>query len=549
MSREAFHALSEEFVSTSFRLDPITATLAGVHDYDAELGDPSRGAVRRRTEWLREMTRRLETEVDRAVLSPSEEIDCRLLESRLRAGRIVWETQQEAERNPVQYPDTCLYGAYLVFMREFAPLSERLDPLLGRLERTRPYLRMAQETLGDCPALFIELAAEVADSGAEFVDDVRGALRVSLHDEIDRIDAACDEARAGFEEFSHWLREEKMKEAKGAFPIGREAFDARLREEHLLPYDADALEKVGWDVLRATQEEMKTLAERIAPGRSWHELIAETKRQHPSPERLLDVYRDEMRNVREFVVSKRLAPMPDGEELEIVETPPFDRSRTPYAAYLMPGAFDAVQRGYFYVTPVDLTKPREEQEEQLQGHNSYSIPLVALHEAYPGHHQQCCWANKANSSLRKLADSAVLAEGWALYCEELFHEQGYYTEPLTRLYQLKDLAWRAARVVLDCRLHTGQMSFDEAVEFLVREPMLERPNAIAEVKRYTLTPTQPMSYVVGKQELLGLREEVRRRLGERFDLHDFHAAVLLAGAMPVSLVRDEVMQRLGLRSA
>jgi uncharacterized protein (DUF885 family) len=240
--------------------------------------------------------------------------------------------------------------------------------------------------------------------------------------------------------------------------------------------------------------------------------------------------------------------MPDGEELAIVETPAFDRSRVPYAAYLMPGAFDPQQRGFFYVTPVDVSKSPEEQEEQLRGHNTLSIPLTSLHEAYPGHHQQCCWANKAESRLRKLADSAVLAEGWALYCEELFHEQGYYENPLTRLYQLKDLAWRAARVVLDAQLHTGRIGVDDAVEFLVREAMLERPNAVAEVKRYALTPTQPMSYVVGKQELLRLRENVRRRLGERFDLHDFHGAVLRAGALPVGLVRDEVLQGLGISS-
>jgi uncharacterized protein (DUF885 family) len=546
MSQAAFHALADEFFDTTLRLDPITATLAGVHEFDAELGDPSRGAVRRRVEWLREISRRLESEVDPAALTPAEEIDRRYLTSRLAGARIVWETQQEAERNPVQYADTCLYGAYLVFMREFAPLPERLGPLLGRLERTRPYLRAARETLGDCPRLFVDLAAEVADSGAEFVNDVRSALRAALPAESTRVDAACDEARAGFLEYARWLREEKAPESSRPFPIGQEAFDARLRDEHLLPYDAEGLEKMGWEVLRATQEEMRAQAERIAPGRTWHELIAETKRHHPSPERLLDVYRDEMRRVREFVVAKRLAPMPDGEELEIVETPPFDRSRTPYAAYLMPGAFDAVQRGFFYVTPVDATKSPAEQEEQLQGHNLHSIPLVALHEAYPGHHQQLCWANKVGSRLRKLADSAVLAEGWALYCEELFHEQGYYEQPLTRLYQLKDLAWRAARVVLDCRLHTGRIGFDEAVEFLVREPMLERPNAIAEVKRYALTPTQPMSYVVGKQVLLALRDEVQRRLGDRFDLHDFHAAVLQAGTLPVALVRDEVLQRFGL---
>ena len=90
------------------------------------------------------------------------------------------------------------------------------------------------------------------------------------------------------------------------------------------------------------------------------------------------------------------------------------------------------------------------------------------------------------------------------------------------------------------------MSFDEAVEFLIKEALLERTNAIAEVKRYTTSPTQPMSYLTGKSVIQGLREEMKARLGARFDLHDFHAAVLQAGTLPVTLVCDEVRERFGL---
>jgi uncharacterized protein (DUF885 family) len=235
-----------------------------------------------------------------------------------------------------------------------------------------------------------------------------------------------------------------------------------------------------------------------------------------------------------------------GEELQVIETPEFERSRIPYAAYLEPGPFDKVQKGSFYVTPVDLKGSKEEQEATLEGHNSHSLPICALHEAYPGHHLQLCWANRAKSRLRKLGDSPVLAEGWALYCEEMMYEEGFYRDPLERLFQLKDSCWRAARVIIDARLHTGQMGFDEAVEFLVQEAMLERPNAEAEVRRYTETPTQPMSYAVGKRALLELRDEIRGKLGDAFDLHDFHSAVLQAGTIPVGLVRQEVLERLEL---
>ena len=134
-----------------------------------------------------------------------------------------------------------------------------------------------------------------------------------------------------------------------------------------------------------------------------------------------------------------------------------------------------------------------------------------------------------------------------MYCEELMWEQGYFTaDPLTRLFQLHDLQFRACRAVLDAALHAGRMSPEEAVAYLVEEVMLDPALATREVQRYCMTPTQPMSYLVGKLQILELRSEAQRRLGHRFHLHDFHAALLASGTIPPALVREELWPRLGL---
>ncbi|TMQ64162.1 MAG: DUF885 domain-containing protein [Candidatus Eisenbacteria bacterium] len=226
------------------------------------------------------------------------------------------------------------------------------------------------------------------------------------------------------------------------------------------------------------------------------------------------------------------------------DTPVFERSTLPYAAYLPPAPFDEDQTGFFYVTPIDLSRRKEEQEQQLEGHNYAGLPLTVVHEAFPGHHLQLCHANRSGSRLRRLADSNVFAEGWALYCEDLMHEQGFFVDRITRLYQLKDLLWRACRVVIDVGLHTGTMSFMQAVDYLVDQAMLERVNAVIEVKRYTMTPTQPMSYLVGKLELLAIRRDAEQRLGDRFSLAEFHRALLASGTLQPALVREELKARL-----
>src|SRR5450755_3412724 len=101
-------------------------------------------------------------------------------------------------------------------------------------------------------------------------------------------------------------------------------------------------------------------------------------------------------------------------------------------------------------------------------------------------------------------------------------DEGMTDDPRVRLFQLKDQLWRACRVVIDVKFHTGRMTFDEAVEMLVGIARLERPNAIGEARRYTQSPTQPMSYLTGKQQILELRERERARLGNSFDLRAFH---------------------------
>jgi uncharacterized protein (DUF885 family) len=168
------------------------------------------------------------------------------------------------------------------------------------------------------------------------------------------------------------------------------------------------------------------------------------------------------------------------------------------------------------------------------------MDIVALHEAYPGHHLQLVHANGHPSRLRRFFTNNVFCEGWALDCEQLMRDLGFIGSPIGHLMQLRDQLWRACRVVIDAGLHTRGMTVEEAVRWLVEEARLEEPNAISEVKRYTTSPTQPMSYLIGKREVLRLRDEYRGRVGDGFTLRAFHDALLSHGTIPPALVRQEL---------
>jgi len=321
------------------------------------------------------------------------------------------------------------------------------------------------------------------------------------------------------------------------FATGREVFDYLLRRRHYLDYDADTLHAKGWELFNDTLRQMEETARRIDPSQTWEEIVGRLKGDHPEPGTLLDTYREEMARSRQFVIDHGIVDIPPGEELVIEETPAFERAIIPYAAYLPPAPFEKEQVGRFWVTPVDTSASPETQEQQLRDHNNFGIPVTALHEAYPGHHLQLCWANRAGSDIRKVIDSTLFAEGWAFYCEELMEDLGFISGPEYRLIRLKDQLWRAGRIILDTALHTKGMTVDEAVDFFVTKVHMERPNALAEVRRYTSTPTQPMSYLIGKLEILKLVEDYKAAKGAAFNMRAFHNELLSHGTIPPAVVR------------
>jgi uncharacterized protein (DUF885 family) len=188
------------------------------------------------------------------------------------------------------------------------------------------------------------------------------------------------------------------------------------------------------------------------------------------------------------------------------------------------------------VTPVAKGATAEEAERQLAAHNEYDIPGTVWHEAYPGHHLQFVYAKGLRSKVRKLNDSPLLSEGWGLYCEELAHETGYYTDRRERVMQLNWRLQRAARILLDVRLHLGRIGWEEAVGFLVEKVRLNRPQAESSVNAYTQAPTYFPAYLLGMLEIVRFREARRAAEGARFSLRAFHERLLSFGNVPPALI-------------
>jgi uncharacterized protein (DUF885 family) len=195
-----------------------------------------------------------------------------------------------------------------------------------------------------------------------------------------------------------------------------------------------------------------------------------------------------------------------------------------------PGKFDSKQIGIYIVTrPSDVRN--------LGKHLNYpSIVNTAVHEGFPGHFLQMAVSNRG-SFVRLLAGGTETIEGWAHYCEEMMMEHGFNRSPEVRFVQVNDAIWRAVRIIVDVKLSRGEMSFDEAVDMLMKEAGMSREAAVAEVRRYTLTPGYQLSYLLGKHMILKLRDEVKKKMGNKFSERFFHDTVAANGELPIFLLR------------
>ncbi len=531
-----FDRLIDEYLAFVWKASPIKATYDGIHIYDHELNNVERDFLQDIHNKNKDYLKQLEN-IEEKNLTDEERIDWQLLKNNLEVKIRSFEEIRPWERQPFIYPGICSDAVYLLFLREYAPIEERAAAILSRLKQIPRVLNDSKGNLKDSPTIFTKLAIDIIDGGLNIVETIvaeLGAVVPTLKTELDK---AGNQASAALAEYQRFLKNEYMPKSKGDFAIGSDLFNFILAREHMLPYSTDEILEIGKEAKRSTEDEMMSIAKTIDAKKPWWEVVKDIKEHHPQASELLSTYKREMEAARQFVKEKDLVTIPPGEELEVIPTPPSQRPIMPYAAYMDPAPFEKKQKGYFFVTPVEENLPKEKQEEMLRGHSIYGIPVIALHEGYPGHHLQLVHANMMKRKMRRVFETTVFIEGWALYCEEMMADAGFYSDPRTKLLKLKDQLWRACRVIIDVGLHTKTMDYAQAVDFLVDNAKLERVHAEKEVTRYTFTPTQPMSYLIGKKQILELRKDYEKKLGKTFQLKTFHDKLISFGSIPICLIR------------
>lgn len=529
---ERFEQLATAYFESSYRASPTSATDLGIHEYDHLLDDMSQVAIRTRIAELKTFRKKFRAHGTRGLQNGAT-TDLALIQNDIEVELWFLDDTRDWETDPSYYVADPFFSIFLLASRDFAPIDERVENLTARLEQVPDLLSAARANLKNPPHILTEIGIEETFGAIEFCETLIPQLAQELKP-TQKLQRAVKNTRSALRAFLVYLQDDLTLTSTGKLGIGSKQYAKILRNEHMLPYTIAQVVAMGERVFQATERELAAWAKRIDKTKSWREIIAAARAEFPARHRLLPAYRHEVKRLREFVRERDLVTLPP-EDCQVVETPPFDRALNSFAAYIAPGPFEKNQRGQFWVTPIDTTAPRAQQIEQLEAHCNYLYPVTAAHEAYPGHHVQLVRANQVGSRWRKHFSSSIFAEGWALYCEELMNQAGYYSDPRMRLFQLQDRLWRAARVITEIGMHCYDSSMDDAARFLVDKVGLSRAAARAETRRYIAEPGQPMSYLIGELEVERLRKKFKR-----LPLKKFHDLLLDSGTIPFVLVEREM---------
>jgi len=519
-------ALVDDYVAELCEESPATASFLGIPGHDHRSPDLSAAGFLRRERqddrWLERLASLADDELD-----GDERIDRDFLAAELR-GRGVMRDWAEWRRSPDTYATGALMGVLTLLTHRTLPEPELVTAVEARL-LAMPELLLAGEAnleaelaspllvrraVGQCHAAEVYtrdlVAAEVADDKGRSRLTEAGAL-----------------ASEAFVKFRRFL-EDLSDRAEGSHAIGAARYTALLRQRELLEDDAHSLRERGREAYDRLDAEMGEVARAIDGADDWRAAVQRLNDDRPAdPDEMRAGYEQWTQRARTFVVERELVTLPDDEECRVVPSPTFQRPMLAVASYFPPPVFGTSRTGHFFVPyPPDGTGP-DEVAERLANNSFPAMPTISVHEAYPGHHWH--FTVLADSRpLRRVHRSTYFVEGWGLYVEKMMREQGFFSDPGQELAHLDFRIFRAARIVVDVGLHTGEMEVDEAVAWMRDHTSLSEPNARAEVARYCAWPTQASSYLTGSLE-------IERLASAAGDLRAFHDTIAASGGLPIAL--------------
>lgn len=554
------HELFRRYLDGVFEMRPVSATRLGDARFDDRMTDVSEAA---RAGWLahdRRTLASLRREVDPGRLSAAGRIDYGMFRAEL--VRDIWlaENARPFEEDPRVYGNEINDAIYLLLVQSRQPLEVRVANCIARMERIPAVVEAARRTLKRPAPSVLDTAIRQNRGAIDFfareVGELgRGAARSA------ELGAAAARVAAVLRDYQGFLEGDLKQRATGDWRLGARKFKRKFEltmdagvsaDQTLADAEAEFRRVRGEMYVLARQDWSRRFGGRALPpddeaGReeTIRAVLEAVGREHGEAEQLVTDARATVERIRAFIRERGILRLPDPDRCEVIEMPEFRRGNS--LAYLDSAPpLDPDGRSFYAVSPPLADWGADRVRSLLEEYNRHMLQILTIHEAYPGHYVQLEYSNRSGSLLRRVLQSGVFIEGWAVYTEQMMLDEGYGAGDVAlRLSQLKFYLRAVVNAILDHRMHCLGMTDAEAMRLMVDGAFQTESEARLKVIRAKQSSVQLSTYFVGRMAMYRLRQEMQRELGSRFELGRYHEAVIGAGSIPVKYLEESVRAALG----
>jgi len=556
---ERLETFFKAHLEESFRLRPLDATILGEHRFDHLLDDIS---VTARGGWLNQQKKSLatlNTTIPFSELSANGKVDFEILRDELLRNIWLAENTKPFEEDPRTYGSYINDSVYSLLTQSTLPKEKNIENAIARMKQIPRIIATAKVTIHNPPRPVLDTAILQNRGAISFYEkglfDLVGetSQRETLKQAANVV---VDELKA----YQKFLETDAIPEANGNWRLGKEKFSRKLEMVLDIDLNADQVLAEANEEFTRVQRDMYVVARqlwsRYFPAKplppddaAGHRetiglVIAAVSKEHGQPEALILDARATVTSIKSFIRDQDILRLPEPDRCQVIEMPEFRRGNS--LAYLESALpLDPNGSSFYAVSPPPAIWGESEVRSFLEEYNRHMLQILTIHEAYPGHYVQLEYSNRVPSMIRRVLQSGVFVEGWAVYTEQMMLDQGYGNGELAlRLNQLKFYLRAVANTILDHKMHCTDMTDEQALRFLVDEAYQSAGEAKLKIVRAKQSSVQLSTYFTGRMAHYRLRQEIQREQGDKFELGRFHEAVLDHGSVPVKFLPQLVRTRL-----
>ncbi len=555
-----FENFRDYFVESLWRISPSDAIYAGYHKYDSLLAAPTAENRQLALNEYKSLADSIKS-FDEKKLSELNRIDLWMMRDKIDGS--IWYINEFKgyQWNPANYN---VSGEFAEILNgSYDKLDNRLKMFSSRLEKVPAYYVAAKQEIKNPSIEHTDLAILQIDGSIDevFGKNLKDSVNVSSlsENEKTKILALSDSAKSTLINFSSWLKDVRKKlNANNStdFRIGQKLYDKKFAYEIQSHYSAEEIYKKAIARKAELHSEMAKISRELWPkyfGKAVlptdsliliRKVIDAISVNHVNRDSFLQSIEQQIPQLVKFITDKNLIYIDPSKPLVVRKTPAYMEGGGAGASISAPGPYDKGANTYYNVSPL-TGYTNEQAESYLREYNHYILQILNIHEAIPGHYTQLVYSNQSPSLVKSILSNGAMVEGWAVYSERMMLENGYgNNEPEMWLMYYKWHLRSVCNTILDHDVHCNGISEEDAKKFLINGAFQQTAEADGKWRRVKLTQVQLASYYTGFTEIYDLREEIKKMMGDKFDLKAFHEKFLSYGSAPVKYIRELMLEDL-----